>query len=52
MEAPVEPGQKAGVLEYTLGGRKLGEIDVLTDGSVKKAGYPDYLKKLVNAWRV
>jgi D-alanyl-D-alanine carboxypeptidase (penicillin-binding protein 5/6) len=52
MEAPVEPGQKVGVLEYTLGGRKLGGIDVLTDGSVKKAGYPDYLKKLVNAWKV
>ena len=34
--APVEPGQKAGVLEYTLGGKKLGEVNVLTNGSIRE----------------
>ena len=52
MPAPVEPGQKAGVLEYTLGGKKLGEVNVLTDGSVREAGYMDYLKRLVGAWKL
>lgn len=50
LPAPVEPGQKAGVLEYTLNGEKLGEINVLTDGSVREAGFMDYLKKLFHAW--
>ena len=52
LTAPVEPGQKAGVLEYSLGGRKLGEVNVLTEGAVKKAGYMDYLRKLVGRWRL
>lgn len=50
--APVEPGQKAGVLEYTLNGKKLGEVNVLTNGSIREAGYTDYLKKLLRAWRL
>lgn len=50
MEAPVEPGMKAGVLRYQLGGKTLGEVQILTDGEVKKAGYLDYLAKLRHAW--
>lgn len=50
--APVEPGQKAGVLEYTLGGKKLGEVNVLTNGSIREAGYMDYLKRLTGAWKL
>ena len=50
MEAPVEPGMKAGVLRYQLGGKTLGEVPVMTDGEVRKAGYPDYLAKLRRAW--
>lgn len=52
MPAPIEPGQKAGVLEYSLGGKKLGEINVFTNGSVREAGYMDYLKKLFGAWKL
>ena len=52
LPAPVEPGQKAGVLEYSLGGRKLGEVNVLTNGSIREAGYMDYLKKLISAWKL
>lgn len=50
MEAPVESGMKAGVLRYELKGKVLGEVDVVADGLVEKAGYKDYLKKLKNAW--
>lgn len=50
MEAPVEPDEKIGVLRYQLNGKTLGEVDVLTDGAVRKAGYRDYLSKLRKAW--
>lgn len=48
--APVEPGTVAGVLRYELHGTVLGEVQILIDGQVEKAGYLDYLKKLVKAW--
>lgn len=47
LPAPIEPGQQAGVLEYRLNGKKLGEIQVLTAGSVREATYFDYLKKML-----
>lgn len=50
MEAPIESGMKAGVLRYQLAGKTLGEVPVLTDGAVRKAGYRDYLAKLKRAW--
>lgn len=48
--APVEPGMKVGVLRYSLGDTLLGEVDVLTDGSVKEAGFKDYLQQLLREW--
>ena len=50
LKAPVEAGQKAGILEYRLQGEKIGEIPVVTEMAVRQAGYPDYLKRLVLAW--
>lgn len=50
LEAPVEEGQKAGVLEYRLGGEILGEITVVTAGAVREAGIGDYIKKMMAAW--
>lgn len=50
IEAPVEPGMKVGVLRYTLDGTAVGEVDVLTDGTIREAGYLDYLKKLAAEW--
>lgn len=50
LKAPVEAGQKAGILEYRLQGEKIGEILVVTETAVRQAGYPDYLKRLVLAW--
>ena len=45
LTAPVQPGQKAGMLQYILDGNILGQVDIITDGSVKKAGFLDCLKK-------
>lgn len=50
LTAPVELGQKAGSLEYWLNGEKIGEISVLTAGSVKAASYRDYFKKMLRIW--
>ena len=50
LKAPVEAGQKAGILEYRLQGEKIGEIPVVTETAVRQADYPDYLKRLVLAW--
>ena len=50
IDAPVEVGDKAGVLRYELKGKVLGEIDILMDGAVRKAGYKDYFEKLRRAW--
>lgn len=50
LTAPVETGQKAGVLEYWLGGEKLGELPVVTAGAVKEARFMDYMKKMLGTW--
>lgn len=50
LDAPVEPGDTVGVLRYELNGNVLGEVQILSDGSVRKAGYGDYLKKVKRAW--
>lgn len=50
MEAPIEPGAKAGVLRYELNGKVLGEVEITTDGSVRKAGFLDYFQKGKDAW--
>lgn len=50
LEAPIEPGMRAGVLKYTLNGTALGEVPIITDGTIREAGFKDYLKKLLNAW--
>ncbi|MEY8336534.1 D-alanyl-D-alanine carboxypeptidase family protein [Lachnospiraceae bacterium 62-35] len=48
LRAPIEQGQKAGVLRYSLNGEILGEVEIFTDSSIKKAGFFDSLKK--TAW--
>lgn len=50
LEAPIEPGMRAGALKYTLNGTALGEVPIITDGTIREAGFKDYLKKLLNAW--
>ena len=50
LQAPVETGQKAGVLEYTLNGRVIGSIDIVSKEAIERAGYLDELKKLAVGW--
>lgn len=50
LPAPVEKGQRAGVLEYWLNGEKLGQIPVVTDNAVRQATWLDYLRKMTKAW--
>ncbi|MDD3251817.1 MAG: D-alanyl-D-alanine carboxypeptidase [Lachnospiraceae bacterium] len=50
LEAPVEQGQKVGVLRYELGGAVLGEVTILAGESVEKAGYRDYLTWIWKQW--
>ena len=50
LEAPVKVGEVAGVLRYELSGKVLGEVEILVDGDVKKAGYGDYLRRLWKEW--
>ena len=47
LPAPITPGQRAGILEYTLNGNAIGQVNVVTAGSVEEAGYMDYLKDLL-----
>lgn len=50
LEAPVKAGDTAGVLRYELAGKPLGEVEIITDGEVRKADYKDYLKETIGAW--
>ena len=52
LPAPVEPGQKAGVLEYLLNGEKIGEMDVVTAEAVREAQYGDFLYWMIIIWRL
>jgi D-alanyl-D-alanine carboxypeptidase (penicillin-binding protein 5/6) len=50
--APIEAGDVLGTLTYSLNGKTLGEVPILAKESVAKARYGDYLKRLLNCFRV
>lgn len=50
LEAPVTEGEKVGVLRYELGGKVLGEVEIFAAEAVEKAGFGDYLRKLLGSW--
>ena len=52
VSAPVEEGQKAGSLIYILGGKKIGEVPVLTAEAVREAKFTDYFKRLWMAFNL
>lgn len=52
LPAPVSEGEKVGVLRYELNGKALGEVDILTAGSVEKAGFSDYLRAVLQIWNL
>lgn len=50
LTAPVEEGQRIGTLAYYHGNEKLGEIGILAETAVEKAGYLDYVTRVWLAW--
>ena len=50
--APVEEGQKAGTLIYSIGGQKIGEVPILTAEAVREAKFTDYFKRLWKAFNL
>lgn len=48
--APVEEGQQIGTLQYRLGEKELGSIGVYAVNAVRKAGFWDYLQKILLQW--
>lgn len=50
--APVKKGDRAGVVSYTLDGKEIGTIDILISKDVEKAGFLDYMKKILKYFRV
>lgn len=52
LPAPLEEGQPVGSLIYTLGGKKIGEVPILTAQAVREAKFMDYLKRLLKAFNL
>ena len=50
--APVNEGDILGTLTYTLNGKELGRVNILAAESVRRAGYVDYLKRLLESFCV
>lgn len=50
VKAPVTEGETAGQAVYRMGGEEIGRIAVLYDASVEKAGFGDYLKKVLGVY--
>lgn len=47
VQAPVEEGERAGVARYLLDGKEIGSVSILFAAGVGKAGYMDYLKRVL-----
>lgn len=47
LKAPVKKGTKAGEAVYYLDGEKIGSVDILTTGSVKKMDYQSALLDMI-----
>lgn len=50
VKAPVTEGKTAGQAVYRIGGEEIGRVAVLYDASVEKAGFGDYLKKVLGVY--
>ena len=48
LTAPITEGEKVGMLRYSLDGQTLGEIEIVAAENMEKAGYWDYLEKVLN----
>ena len=48
IEAPIAKGDVAGEADYYLGEKKIGNVKILADADIEKAGFIDYLKKAID----
>lgn len=46
IEAPVNKGDAVGEAVYKLNGQRIGSVSILSDVTIEKAGYKDYLTKV------
>lgn len=46
IEAPVQRGDAVGEAVYRLNGERIGSVSILSNVTIKKAGYPDYVLKV------
>jgi len=46
VDAPVQRGDAVGEAVYTLNGQRIGSVSILSDVTIEKAGYKDYLIKV------
>lgn len=47
LDAPVQKEQTIGKLVYELNGAEIGSVDIIAVDAIEKAGYLDYLKKIL-----
>lgn len=50
IKAPLEQGAQVGEYVYTLNGKELGRVPIVTAYAVEKAGYLDYLGEMWEHW--
>ncbi len=50
LRAPMEQGTQVGACVYTLNGKELGRVPVVTAQAVEKAGYLDCLNEILETW--
>ena len=48
IEAPVGIGDSLGMLVYEYDGNTIGGVDIIASQDIKKAGYNDYIRQLLN----
>lgn len=46
VDAPIKRGDPVGEAVYTLDGKRIGSVSILSDLTIEKAGYKDYLIKV------
>ena len=46
VEAPIKRGDAVGEAVYTMDGQRIGSVSILSDITIDKAGYKDYLIKV------
>ena len=51
LTAPFEAGTKAGSIVYSLDGKVIGQVDIVTANGMEEAGFKDYLRKIYDNFK-